>query len=29
MANALKKQLRLRVKELEIQKEVDSSESDA
>ena len=27
--NALKKQLRLRVKELEIQKEVDSSESDA
>ena len=27
--NALKKQLKLRVKELEIQKEVDSSESDA
>tara|TARA_B100000214_G_scaffold312616_1_gene244959 strand:- start:56 stop:484 length:429 start_codon:yes stop_codon:yes gene_type:complete len=27
--NSLKKQLRLRVKELEIQKEVDSSESDA
>ena len=27
--NALKKQLRLKVKELEIQKEVDSSESDA